>query len=202
MYKFNYLSGQPGYDVDGNKIAEIQEPQTENSHNTDEQKIIDETMKDIENLEKEMNNTENKDIISLEFNEKVGSDTALNDFLKKYVAENGDAEFEKDFSENEKTHFNIAKTDLNNDGVSEIFVKLEGSFWCGTGGCPVLLLQKTENSYKIVNDFAVVQGISVNEKEKTNGWKNLVFVAADGGSITKNEVVFQQHIGKYDYWKY
>lgn len=48
MYKFNYLSGQDGYDVDGNKITKTQ--QAENSHNTDEQKAIDETMKDVENI--------------------------------------------------------------------------------------------------------------------------------------------------------
>ncbi len=48
MYKFNYLSNQPWYDVDGNKI------QTENISKDTEEKIISETLQDISDIETEI----------------------------------------------------------------------------------------------------------------------------------------------------
>lgn len=78
--------------------------------------------------------------------------------------------------------------DLNNDGVDEIFVGLISPYFCGTGGCTMLILNSdfTLNSKITVVDFPIY--IS---SETTNGWNNLIIMSDE-----------KYHIMKFDGSKY
>ena len=67
--------------------------------------------------------------------------------------------------------FQFYKTDLNDDGNEEIFVRLMGPYFCGSGGCTFLLLDKYG---EIITKFSVTRAPIFVEPTKTNGWSLLL----------------------------
>jgi hypothetical protein len=65
----------------------------------------------------------------------------------------------------------LSETDLNDDGKMEIFVGLQGPYFCGSGGCTVLLL---DNAGKLITRFTVTDYPIRTSGERTKEWKNLV----------------------------
>ncbi|WKK66050.1 hypothetical protein [Lutimonas zeaxanthinifaciens] len=83
---------------------------------------------------------------------------------------------EQEFLQPSDRKFQFYKTDLNDDGNEEIFVRFMGSYFCGSGGCTFLLLDKYG---EIITKFTVTRAPIFVEPTKTNGW-SLVLVR-DGG---------------------
>jgi len=71
--------------------------------------------------------------------------------------------------------FIFSELDLNDDGQKEIFVGFSGTYFCGTGGCTIYLLN---HDGSLINVFSVSDYPVVVEKQKTNGWKDLVITSA------------------------
>ncbi|MBV7529622.1 hypothetical protein [Chitinophaga sp. sic0106] len=67
--------------------------------------------------------------------------------------------------------YSVAIADLNSDGTYEIFVKLNGSYFCGSGGCTVLLLN---NEGGVITKFTVTDTPISVSANLTNGWKDLL----------------------------
>ncbi|MCA0932936.1 hypothetical protein LCM02_10780 [Lutimonas saemankumensis] len=67
--------------------------------------------------------------------------------------------------------FQFYKTDLNDDGNEEIFVRFMGPYFCGSGGCTFLLLDKYG---EIITKFTVTRAPIFVEPTKTNGWSILL----------------------------
>jgi hypothetical protein len=79
--------------------------------------------------------------------------------------------------------------DLNNDGKYEYLVGLTGTYYCGTGGCTMVILN---TDFKLNSEIAgIVYPIFVSNSEINNGWKN-IYVASSGS----------YHIMKYNGAKY
>jgi len=70
------------------------------------------------------------------------SEKELKDFLLRYVKERGD--------DGSTTRYFDAFFDLNADGTKEAIVHLIGHWWCGTGGCPTLILAPDGPSYRVI----------------------------------------------------
>jgi len=66
--------------------------------------------------------------------------------------------------------FTLFEYDLNDDGKKEIFVGLTGSYFCGTGGCNVWLLNAEG---KQITEFTVTTTPIVVSKSRTNNWNDL-----------------------------
>lgn len=73
----------------------------------------------------------------------------------------------------EDREFSFYEVDLNGDEKNEYFVKLYGSYFCGSGGCTFLLLS---NDLKIINRFSVMRGPVFQSSETTNGWNDLILI--------------------------
>jgi hypothetical protein len=65
--------------------------------------------------------------------------------------------------------------DLNQDGQKEIFVGLRGSFFCGSGGCTMYLL---DNQGNLITKFTVARDVVIDNK-KTNSFNDL-FIYSGG----------------------
>ena len=67
--------------------------------------------------------------------------------------------------------FMLFDLDMNNDGMPEIFVGFDNSYFCGSGGCTIYLLNNdaTVNTIFTVSDYPVIVLNSV-----TKGWKDIV----------------------------
>ncbi|GAO42603.1 hypothetical protein FPE01S_01_16180 [Flavihumibacter petaseus NBRC 106054] len=84
--------------------------------------------------------------------------------------------------------FSIFETDLNNDGKSEILVGLSGSYFCGSGGCTILVLS---SEGKPISTITVTEPPLIIASTNTNGWKDL-FLQSRG----------KWHLARYDGKKY
>ena len=73
-------------------------------------------------------------------------------------------------SENDRK-FQMYKIDLNGDGKDEYFVRLMGSYFCGSGGCTFLLLDRYS---EIITKFTVMRPPIYVSVEKENGWRRLM----------------------------
>ena len=75
--------------------------------------------------------------------------------------------------ETETTRVNIGFADLNGDGNDEALVYLLGPYWCGSGGCNVLVLTPEGGSWKEIGNTTVSSlPVGVLDTE-TDGWKDL-----------------------------
>jgi hypothetical protein len=89
----------------------------------------------------------------------------LRNFLKSYTS----SDYEL-LTENDK-RFQFYEVDLNDDGDKEIFVRFMGPYFCGSGGCTFLLLDKYA---EIITKFTVTRAPIFIEQEKRNGWSFLL----------------------------
>lgn len=85
----------------------------------------------------------------------------INEFLKDDIS----------FLKPDERKFQFYKIDLNDDGKEEIFVRLMSSYFCGSGGCTFLLLDKYG---ELITKFTVTRAPIFVEPTKANGWSLLL----------------------------
>lgn len=80
------------------------------------------------------------------------------------------------------THYYHNRVDLNGDGRPEVLVYVFGPYMCGSGGCNTLVFRQTEaGDYQLVADISLTNNPVVVSHRRTNGWNDLIFLAAGGG---------------------
>lgn len=72
--------------------------------------------------------------------------------------------------------FQFQTVDLNNDGNQELFINFIGSYFCGSGGCTLLLL---DHKWGIITQFTVTSTPIMIEPHEGKGWAMLM-VMDDG----------------------
>lgn len=78
--------------------------------------------------------------------------------------------------------FAFYEYDLNDDGKKEILVATRGGYFCGSGGCTILLL---DNTGKKLSAFTVSDYPVVINHNKTNGWKDLLIPSRGKNHLIK-----------------
>ncbi|WP_297512284.1 hypothetical protein [uncultured Caulobacter sp.] len=99
-------------------------------------------------------------------------DGKLKAFLQTYV---------RSASADDSVRVSVAALDLRGDGTSERLVYLQGRDWCGSGGCPLLVLAPAGTSFRLVSKTTVVQPPVRVLSTRTNGWRDLGVTVAGGG---------------------
>ncbi|SFJ87415.1 hypothetical protein [Myroides guanonis] len=98
-----------------------------------------------------------------------------NDNTIKLISVILDEMFKDDLSkkliEESSRKFKFFEYDLNDDRKKEIFVGLMGPYFCGSGGCTLLLLS---SEGKLMTKFTVTQSPISITNIKSEGWKDLV----------------------------
>jgi hypothetical protein len=84
--------------------------------------------------------------------------------------------------------FVFSEIDLNADGQNEIFVGFTGSYFCGSGGCTIMLL---DSKGQVITQFTVSEYPVIVDNNKTNGWSDLI-INSNGNN----------HLMKFDGKKY
>jgi len=79
------------------------------------------------------------------------------------------------------TQYLAAFRDLNGDGIPEAIVYLIGKKWCGSGGCNLLVFQKSGASWKLITKMTITNPPIRMIGAKTNGWHNLGVWVQGGG---------------------
>ncbi len=83
----------------------------------------------------------------------------------------------------ERARYAYERVDLNGDGREELLVYLMGSFFCGSGGCSMLILREApEGGYLLVNDYSITQLPVIVSPGKSNGWNDIWRMESGGGA--------------------
>lgn len=77
------------------------------------------------------------------------------------------------------------QADLNDDGVPEEVVYLTSPGYCGTGGCTLLILQRSPSGLQLVSRTTIVRPPIRLLPTRTKGWRDLVVKVAGGGGPTR-----------------
>ena len=120
--------------------------------------------------------TESEEIIPIE-EEAIQSDFAIQsvddelvDKIRYYLNTEFLTEGDLGAISEEQKKFQIYKVDLNGDGNDEVFVNFMTTYFCGTGGCTVLLLS---SDLDLITRFSPIRTLYV-EETLENGWKVLL----------------------------
>ena len=104
-------------------------------------------------------------------NEEQDENAELLDRLENYILTDYLTEADLRIISKDQRKLQIYQIDLNNDGKKEIFVNLASIYFCGTGGCTVLLL---DDQLRPITEFTVTQTPIYVEETIENGWKVLM----------------------------
>src|SRR6266436_4416791 len=104
---------------------------------------------------------------------------AANESLKRFLQEYVRLSHLED---DKATRYFHASVDLNGDGKKEVIVYLMGRWWCGSGGCPTLILEREADSYKVVTRTTVTRPPIKVLPTISNGWRS-ISVWVQGGGI-------------------
>lgn len=74
----------------------------------------------------------------------------------------------------ESTRYYYNYVDLNEDGMSEVFVILVGPFTSGNSGDTGLLFTLTESGYQLLQKFTIASNPILISKQMTNGWHDII----------------------------
>lgn len=104
-----------------------------------------------------------------DYAKKVVDDELANK-IKHYITDKFLTEGDIRAITEEQRKFQLYAIDLNNDGNEEVFVKFLTPYFCGTGGCTVLLLN---SNLELITRFSPTQTLYV-EKRTENSWSVLL----------------------------
>jgi heat shock protein HslJ len=80
-----------------------------------------------------------------------------------------------------KARYVYSRVELNGDGRNEVIVYPMGSFFCGTGGCSLLILTPAAAGYDVVADIPTSRPPVLIAEERSQGWHDIVRLQSGGG---------------------
>ncbi|MBX7533387.1 hypothetical protein K3165_10670 [Qipengyuania sp. 1XM1-15A] len=83
----------------------------------------------------------------------------------------------------------LAWSDLDGDGADEAIVYLAAPYFCGTGGCPTLVLTPAGPMWRKVGDISVSRTPVTVLDSATNGWKDITVAVSGGGGPSGNALL-------------
>lgn len=82
----------------------------------------------------------------------------------------------------QRARYVYGEVDLNGDGRDEMLVYLLGPFFCGSGGCNLLLFEGGGDGYTLVDEFPTSRLPIIVSPERSEGWSDLVRPESGGGA--------------------
>lgn len=103
--------------------------------------------------------------------EEQSQNEELANKVKSYIIQEYLTEADLRAISGDQRKFQLAQIDLNNDGKNEIFVNFTSTYFCGSGGCTLLLLN---DQLEPVTEFTVTRTPLYVEKTVKNGWRTIL----------------------------
>jgi hypothetical protein len=114
------------------------------------------------------------------------AEESLQRFVREYVRD-----YEKG------TRYFRAFVDLDGHGRNAVIVYLVGPDWCGTGGCPTLVLVPEASSYRLVGEISISRPPIRVLAKTSEGWRNLAVWVEGGGIRPGYEAELRFHGKRY-----
>jgi putative lipoprotein len=98
---------------------------------------------------------------------------AFHTFLQRHLADARELGADSNYS--------LAWSDLDGDRRPEALVYLQGRYWCGTGGCDLLIFTPERDGWRLVTRVNVARPPIMVLQTRSRGWRDLgVFVSGGG----------------------
>jgi hypothetical protein len=94
-----------------------------------------------------------------------------------------------------KSRYVAVRADLNSDGKDEVFVYLKGGFFCGSGGCNLLLFSQGMDGYSLLADISTSDPPIIVSEVKNDGYADFWRMQSGGGPSEYVQHSYQN--GKY-----
>lgn len=163
MKKFVFLFSLLAVVACKNQNSESETMDAEAEVDATEEMVVEETQEAVETTQENYEAATNDDQMGANIKNFL-----INDYLKDDLAS---------LSENDRK-FQFFKVDLNNDDKDEYFVRFMSPYFCGSGGCTMLLLDHEGN---VMTKFTVMEPPVFVEKDKDGGWATLL--VRSGGEL-------------------
>ena len=95
----------------------------------------------------------------------------------------------QEYPEAGSMRYALAWNDLDGDGADEAIVYLAAPYFCGTGGCPTLVLTPAGPMWRKVGDISVSRTPVTVLESSTNGWKDITVAISGGGGASGNALM-------------
>jgi len=118
----------------------------------------------------------------ISFSGSSQAESVTNPVLIKAV----DAYLIKEGANLKETTYQIAEIDLNGDKKKDALVLFQDSYWCGTGGCSLLVFTNKNNNFKLVSAISLVRDPVIVSETKTKNWRDIIVHVSGGGGESKN----------------
>lgn len=95
-----------------------------------------------------------------------------------------------------KSRYVAVRADLNGDGKNEVFVYLMGGFFCGSGGCNLLVFSQNMDGYSLLANISTSDPPIIVADTQSNGYSDFWRMQSGGGGPSE----YVQHVyqdGKY-----
>lgn len=125
---------------------------------------------EVKDSSTEINNIETGEPVVIE-SENIDENSTLINNIENYILTEYLTERDLRTIPKDQRKFQLALFDLNNDGKDEIFINFITHYFCGTGGCNVLLLNDKMES---ITEFTVTRTPIYIEKSLENDWRILM----------------------------
>ena len=122
----------------------------------------------------------------------LGNDSGFNVSNAEHLSRPG---ADHDLPKDSEVRYARAFVDLNGDKKKEAIVYLVGQWWCGSGGCPTLILKRTGSSFGIVTSISITRPPIKVLSTRSNGWRD-ISVWVQGGGIQPGYAAKLQFDGK------
>lgn len=103
------------------------------------------------------------------------ADQSTQEMIRAYLREKYKTDLSKNLIEEASRKFIFHRIDLNGDGEKEVFVGFTGPYFCGSGGCSILLL---DSKGEKLTQFSVTDYPVHIAASSTKGWKDLLLSSA------------------------
>ena len=117
-------------------------------------------------------------------------DKNLQRFLRSYVRKSAPAD-------DPSTRYFRAFVDLNGDRKDEVIVYLMGDWWCGSGGCPTLILAPIDGSFVVISNILATRPPILVLQSTSHGWRNFGVFVQGGGIMQGYEAEVQFDGSRY-----
>jgi hypothetical protein len=105
----------------------------------------------------------------------IGADPKVGEALRAYL---------RTLDNDRTTRYSVAWSDLNDDGSPEAIVYLMSNDRCGSGGCTMVVISRSDSFWKTVAKTTITRPPIRVLKAKTHGWHDLGVWVQGGGDST------------------
>ena len=108
-------------------------------------------------------------------------DARVRQFVRSYDAATG--------TPDSTSRFAAGSVSSGPGGAEAVVVYIVGRDWCGTGGCPLVVLQPFGDSFKVIGKIVMSRQPILALRRSTNGRRDLAVLVCGGGIVACYEAV-------------